>query len=266
LLTTVGDLLKWNENFTTPVVGDEQFVQEEQTPGHFNDGRTHNYALGLYVGTYRGLREVYHSGSTAGYSAFLTRFPDARTSIAVLCNVATNATRLAHDVADVVLAKRLQADPALPLPTPEELYSHAGMYKSELTGRAVIIGRDPGVVRGRRWTFAKESATATDPYGSVERFTKVVPAHPSTDALEAYAGRYASADAETEMTLALEQGRLVLHQRPNAALAMTALYADAFDAGTLGIVIFHRDATGRPVEFSVVQDRVWNMPFVRQAR
>lgn len=264
LLTTVGDLLKWNENFSKPVVGDERFVEEQQTPGRFNDGRTHGYALGLYVGTYRGLREVYHSGSTAGYSAFLTRFPDERLSLAVLCNVATNATQLAHDVVDVILGDRLKTDAELPAPTPRELYEHAGMYKSQLTGRAIIIGRDPGVVRGRKWSFAEDSAIATDRFGSVERYTKVVPAHPSEEALAAYAGTYVSRDAETEIAVADEHGKLVLRRRPDTAIQLLPLYADAFDAKALGTVIYHRDAAGRPVEFSVVQDRVWNMPFARE--
>ena len=122
LLTTVGDLLKWNENFARPLVGDDTFLREQQTPGRFNDGRTHGYGLGLYIGTHRGLREVYHGGSTAGYRAFLTRFPDEHVSIAVLCNVATNATTLAHAVADVVLADRLKTDDELPPPTARALY------------------------------------------------------------------------------------------------------------------------------------------------
>ena len=264
LLTTVGDLLKWNENFARPVAGDETLMREQQTPGRFNDGRTHGYALGLYIGVHRGLREVYHSGSTAGYSAFLTRFPEEHVSIAVLCNVATNATKLAHDVADVVLADRLKTDDELPQPTARELYENAGLYKSELTGRALIIGRDREVVRGRRWSFEHDRATATDAYGSIERFTRVVPSHPSIDALAAYAGTYWSVDAETLLTAAVDQGRLVVRRRPDTTIVMTPLYADAFDAKGLGTVIFHRDAAGRPVELSVVQDRVWNMPFMRR--
>jgi CubicO group peptidase (beta-lactamase class C family) len=263
LLTTVGDLLKWNENFTRPAVGDARFVEEQQTPGHFNDGRRHGYGLGLYVGTHRGLREVYHSGSTAGYSAFLTRFPEQRTSVAVLCNLATNATALAHDVSDIVLGERLKPDEPPAMPTARELYENAGLYKSELTGRALIIGRDSGVVRGRRWAFDSGRATATDQFGSIERYTKVVPAHPSTDALAVYTGSYVSVDAETEVSLTVEDGRLVLHQRPATVIQLTPLYADAFDAKMLGTIIYHRDANGRPTEFSVVQDRVWNMPFVR---
>src|SRR5437868_34150 len=76
LLTTVGDLLKWNQHYDAPASADAAMVAEQQKAAHFNDGRTHGYAIGLFVGTYKGLPEVYHSGSTAGYSAFLTRFPD----------------------------------------------------------------------------------------------------------------------------------------------------------------------------------------------
>ena len=97
LLTTVGDLLKWNEHYDAPAAADAAMIAEQQKPGHFNDGRTHGYALGLFVGTYKGLHEVYHSGSTAGYSAFLTRFPDQQVSVAVLCNATTaQATQYAH--------------------------------------------------------------------------------------------------------------------------------------------------------------------------
>jgi CubicO group peptidase (beta-lactamase class C family) len=108
LLTTVGDLLKWNENFVTPVVGRPPLIAELQTAGRFNDGRPLDYALGLYVASYRGVKNVYHSGSTAGYRAHLNRFPDAHTSVAVLCNVSSgDATRSANLVSDVYLAAPL---------------------------------------------------------------------------------------------------------------------------------------------------------------
>src|SRR4029079_18791368 len=130
LLTTVGDLLKWNEHFAAPVVGDQSFVAEQQNPGRCSEGRAHGYALGLFVGSYKGLREVYHSGSTAGYQAFLTRFPDERVSVAVLCNVATaQATQYAHAVADAYLGDRLKPA-ALKAPhtlTSDEMDRFAGL-------------------------------------------------------------------------------------------------------------------------------------------
>src|SRR5437763_10536268 len=80
LLTTVGDLLKWNEHYDAPAEGDPLAAADQQRPGVFSDGREHGYALGLFVGTHNGVREVYHSGSTAGHQAFPTRFPDQHVS------------------------------------------------------------------------------------------------------------------------------------------------------------------------------------------
>ncbi|HSC98026.1 MAG TPA: serine hydrolase domain-containing protein [Casimicrobiaceae bacterium] len=110
LLTTVGDLLTWNENFVNAKVGTAKALMEMQTVGHYNDGRPLDYGLGLYVNDYRGVKNVYHSGSTAGYRAHLNRFPESRTSVAVLCNGSDgDATRSANRVSDVFLGDRLKA-------------------------------------------------------------------------------------------------------------------------------------------------------------
>jgi CubicO group peptidase (beta-lactamase class C family) len=266
LLTTVGDLLKWNENFVSPVIGDPAFVAEQQKAGRFNDGRTHGYALGLFVGTHKGLREVYHSGSTAGYQAFLTRFPDQRVSVAVLCNSSNaQATQFAHAVADVYLADRLK--PAAPEPklSPAQLQQAAGMYRSTTTGVPLIVGGDRDVLRGRTWTFdGRRGATATDSYGTTEAYERVEPATPTAEQLGQLAGTYSSDEAETSLVAAVEQGALVLKQRPDTTITLTPLYADAFKAGPLGTVIFRRDAGGRATSFSVVQDRVWDLRFARR--
>src|SRR5687767_10851325 len=50
LLTTVADLLKWNENFVSPRVGGVNFVRGLQQKGRLNNGREISYALGLVVG------------------------------------------------------------------------------------------------------------------------------------------------------------------------------------------------------------------------
>jgi len=263
LLTTVGDLLKWNENFTEHTVGDAAFAAEQQTRGKFSDGRPHGYGLGLFIGTYKGLNEVDHSGSTAGYSAFLTRFPAERLSVAVLCNVSTNATQLAHAVADVYLGDRVK--PATTKP-PTVSADAAGLYRSTTTGLSLTIAPEKEGWRGNRtWTFeGKDAARATDEFGTVEQYVRTAPARPTAQDLESYAGTYASSDAETEMTAAVEGGVLVLEQRPNTIINLTPTYADAFAATSLGTVIFRRDSAGRVNGFSVVQDRVWDMRFRRK--
>lgn len=164
LLTTVGDLLRWNENFESPMVGDAEFVRRQQEPGKFNDGKAGSYALGLMVGQHKGVREVGHSGSTAGYRAHLVRYPDQRVSVAVLCNVSSGtATPYAHAVADLYLAGAIQASAATPparrepaaqtfTPTPAHLASYAGTYTSDeaeavftiaVEGESLVLKRRP---------------------------------------------------------------------------------------------------------------------------
>ena len=158
LLTTVGDLLRWNENFVSPKVGDAAFIKEEQTPGRFTDGRAHDYAFGLYVRPYRGVPEVSHSGSTAGYRAFLTRYPEQHVSVAVLCNAAdANATQYAHAVAAAYLDSafttpapsggggggRGRGGAAAPFePDAADLATYLGAYVSDEAETVLIVARE----------------------------------------------------------------------------------------------------------------------------
>ena len=89
------------------------------------------YGLGLFVEEYRGVHNVYHSGSTAGYRAHLNRFPDSRTSVAVLCNGSNgDASRSANRVSDVFLGDRLKpAPPAPPAAAPPAALESAALAR-----------------------------------------------------------------------------------------------------------------------------------------
>ena len=179
LLTTVGDLLKWNENFVSPKVGDGELVKLQQEPGRFNDGKPHQYAMGLMVRPYKGVPEVAHSGSTAGYRAHLTRFPEQHLSVAVLCNASNaNATQYAMSVADMYLAGSITAmtttssdrprrQPPAYQADPKDLASYVGRYFSDeaevtyevaLDGDTVVIRRRPDSVIRLRPTEKDEFA------------------------------------------------------------------------------------------------------------
>jgi CubicO group peptidase (beta-lactamase class C family) len=287
LLTTVGDLLKWNENFTSHVVGDAAFAREQETPGRFNDGRAHGYALGLMVRTRNGLREIAHSGSTAGYRAHLTRFADQKLSVAVLCNVSSgNATQYAEAVADLYLASQMKrATPAKATHTltATEAAAATGMFRDTVTGNAVTLTRvDDGVRPGRGPVFvatsgtrfittdgntweidSRGSAKSTDIYGTVVTYERVSEPAPTPSELGELTGTYVGEEAETTLAVAVENGALVLTRRPDALIRLAPLYKDAFN-GSIGTVIFRRDGAGRVAELSVVQDRVWDMRFARR--
>ena len=285
LLTTVGDLLIWTRNFRTPVVGDAALVTEQTTPGRFADGQAHDYGLGVWVRQYRGVNEVRHSGSTAGYRAYLTTFPEARAGVAVLCNAANaNAEAVAYTVVDRVLGDRLE-------PREEPRNTHAlsaselsaivGLYRDTSTGVPSRLGKDGERLRvdrggvlyadsgtrlraanGQQWAIGSGGITITDAFGRVNTLQRVEPWTPSPAALAALAGEYVSAEAETAFTAAVDGGRLVLRQRPDRSIALTAVYEDAF-TGAMGTVRFVRDASGRGTAMLLSQDRVWQMRFER---
>ena len=266
LLTTVGDLLKWNDHFDAAPEADPLSTVEQQQAGRFTDGRAHGYALGLFVGKYKGVREVYHSGSTAGYNAFLTRFPDQHLSVAVLCNATSaQATQYAHAVADLYLGDRAQATATTPALSAADIAAHGGLYRSLVTGSTIRIGGERASLNGVKWTFdGHGGAIATDEYGTTTAFEQAAAVKPSAHDLEAYAGVYVSDEAETELRALVEHGALVLERRPDTTIVLEPLYADAFDAPQLGTVIFRRDAAGRVIALSVSQDRVWDLRFVRR--
>ena len=180
LLTTVGDLLKWNANFITPTVGDAAFLKIQQDPGTFPDGKPQSYAMGLMVGTYKGVPEVSHSGSTAGYRAHLTRYPQqGHLSVAVLCNVSSaNATQAAERVADLYLAGAIKPEeprqpPSRPAPTPfkaeaKELQAYVGKYYSDEAEviYEVAAEGDGLVIKRRPDTVVRLTATGKDQFNS----------------------------------------------------------------------------------------------------
>ena len=189
LLTTVGDLLKWNENFVTPKVGGREFLKIQQDPGTFNDGKPQDYAMGLMVRPYKGLPEVSHSGSTAGYRAHLTRFPDQHLSVAVLCNVSSGtATQYAMTVADMYLAgsitavatqpqERPRREPAAPFTTdPADMAAYVGAYRSdeaEVTYEVALDGESLTIKR-RPDSITKLTATAKDEFSAGARTFKFI--------------------------------------------------------------------------------------------
>jgi len=109
LHTTVEDLQRWDENFYEPKIGGTAFLQQMLERGKLNNGDQLDYAFGLVIGKEKGLLTVDHGGADAGYRSDMIRYPEQHFSVAVLCNSSeANPSRLASQVADVVLAKEIK--------------------------------------------------------------------------------------------------------------------------------------------------------------
>jgi CubicO group peptidase (beta-lactamase class C family) len=293
LLTTVGDLLIWNENLDNPRVGGRALVDQLETRGRLNDGFENEYAQGLVVTAYKGLREISHGGSTAGYQTFLARFPTERLSITVLSNVsASGPGNLAHQVADIFLAGKLK-EPAKPVAVAvpaETLKRYAGVYREPLTDAALRIELDKD---GKTLRFAGQRVIPLSPTtftvddgsrqavfepgaagtpirivdtstGSKPRLWEAVPAFAPTPAdLGAFAGTYYGEEIDTTYTLYVEDGKLKGRFRPAQRFEMRPVYADAFEVEG-DVVRFTRDASGRVDGFLVYAGRVRHLRFIRK--
>lgn len=102
---SVEDALLWDENFYHPRVGGERMVNALQARGTLANGDSIEYARGLFIDEYRGLRRVQHGGDWIGYHAAYARFPEQHTSVVVFCNSdGISPEALADRVVDIVLA------------------------------------------------------------------------------------------------------------------------------------------------------------------
>lgn len=106
LYTTVEDLLRWDDYLH----GAERPAIHESmlTEGTLNNGDGIEYAHGITLGEYRGLRTVGHGGHSWGFLTELRRYVEPGLSIAVACNAEYgDPGELARRVADHYLADQL---------------------------------------------------------------------------------------------------------------------------------------------------------------
>jgi CubicO group peptidase (beta-lactamase class C family) len=293
LLSTMGDLMKWNENLDNPKVGGPQFTKALETRMRLANGRTITYALGLDVGEYRGVRAVTHSGSTAGYSTYLARFPEQHVSIAVWCNNASaGPTGLLNRIADLMLtfpASATQASSSAPADVPaSEISKWVGVYRDRVTDQTVTFAggaRGLTVVGGRGnavWT-ARGGAAFKAPTGEASfrgaggsrgfqlvtaagdtsTFEEVRPAR-SPLAVADYVGTYASDELDVKLTIVAREGRLFVLRRPADEITLRPTYADDFAAGGgLGSIRFSRARDGTVNGFAIFAGRVLDVRFTR---
>lgn len=106
IFTNLEDLFLWDQNFSNNKLGKggPGLIKAMHIRGKLNSGKEINYAGGLVLGTYRGLKTVSHGGGWVGFRSFMLRFPEQRFTAIVLGNCGDiNPGRLAHQIANIYL-------------------------------------------------------------------------------------------------------------------------------------------------------------------
>jgi uncharacterized protein (TIGR03067 family) len=112
IYSTVEDLARWESNLAKPRAGDERVIRQMLERGRLNSGQPINYAFALHVDEHRGMRRIGHTGSLAGYRAYLGFFPDQDLGVIVLSNLASFPPGKAMQLADLFLPKHVEKTPA----------------------------------------------------------------------------------------------------------------------------------------------------------
>lgn len=256
LLTTVGDLLRWNANFHGPI------REQMSTPVALASGIKTDYGFGLFIGSDG---EIYHSGATAGWRAFLTHRPKDDLDIAVICNRGDAGTgSLIEKVAATFRSAAAQ-------PPPSESGSSAAALRNGLyldrTTHAILRIKDNAIVRGPKLTpigenryrvgrtteirFEGDTLHLITIHKPEAIYTKVAEAAPK---LDDYTGSYGSDEIGVTYKLSVDGGKLVARLAPVRTVKLEATYTDGFMTEGGDLLHFTRDANGRVDGFDVKAD------------
>ena len=300
--TTIEDFGRWLDNYETAAVGGRDIIQKMTTATMLTDGKPANmggtlsYALGLGVGTLRGLPVISHGGSWAGYRGHFYRFPEQRFAVATFCNLTTSGPdSLARKVAGIYLAEKMQPDSAaLWIATlagtpgnsaaPTQLQSLAGVWRNVERGevrrtrvvgdtlfsvggeRTRLVPLDGGRFRGTNAEVRFEGSPATRMIvrtaGDEVTFERADTAALTPAQLAEYAGSYRSDEVEATHVWKVEKGQLAVYINERRVGVLEPSYRDGFTRG--GTVIdVQRDSRGRITGYLVEAGRVRHLRFTR---
>ena len=304
--TSVEDFGRWLNNYDAATVGGRDIIETMTTPTKLNDGTPAKsgpnmaYAIGLTVGTMRGLRVVAHGGSWAGYRGHFLRFPDQHFAVSTFCNLTTSGPdSLARKVAGIYLADRMQPDSATmwtlalagvprsevaatnfrPLVGVWRNVERGEVRRTRLVGdslvalgggeRTRIVPIEGGRFRAGSGTELRFEGDATAPSrmivitpGDTVTFTRADTVALTPAKLAEYAGNYRSDEVDATHTWKVEKGQLAVYASDRRLGVLEPSYKDGFTRGN-SVIDVQRDAKARITGFIVEAGRVRHLRFTR---
>ncbi len=256
LLTTVEDLVKWDQNFYTPTVGSRRLLTRMHQKPTLNDGTQVPYAVGIMVDEYNGRRLVFHGGDISGYHGNIVRFPDQKLSIVTLSNT--------FDLnSGVLLEKSLQiAD--LYFNTPQTPVTNFFLHEPSLSG----WGLDLDFLK--KFDLQRFSSLQTIFNASwkkdMDDIPKTVTPQITEDVAKEYVGKYYSEELEVFYTITYEDGLLHFQfpiTQPNTELTSRIVRRDRiiFVESELLKGNFLRNTNGEVIGFQISNPRVIDLKF-----
>jgi CubicO group peptidase (beta-lactamase class C family) len=104
IYSSVVDLAKWDAALYGRKLVSEPMLRVAFSSATATDKPGRGYGFGWFIGEYRGLKEIFHSGDTIGFRTRIARFPEKKFTVIILANRAdAKLDELPHKMADLVL-------------------------------------------------------------------------------------------------------------------------------------------------------------------
>ena len=204
IYTTVGDLQKWVENFSSAKVGSKQIFEQMMTSYVLTNGDSTGYGFGLSIGEQRGLRRIQHGGADVAHRSMLAYYPEIGAGITTQSNNASFDRSIAFRLAEAFFGEYME--PEEPAADHEETAFDPSKYDAEafdeFVGRYALDARPDFIL-----TFSREGDTLYTQATGQGRL-EIVPTSDSSFALiavEASVTFHRNADGEVD-ALTMRQG------------------------------------------------------------
>ncbi len=105
IYSSVNDLFHWDQALYGDKLVSKIILDEAFTPGKSTRHDTDiQYGFGWFISDYRGLRNIWHSGNTIGFSTRIERFPEKKFTVIILTNRNdAHLSEIPHKIADMYL-------------------------------------------------------------------------------------------------------------------------------------------------------------------
>jgi CubicO group peptidase (beta-lactamase class C family) len=304
LFTTVVDLAKWADNFFEKRLGGPEVIAQMKQQGVLNSGEKIDYAFGLAIGEYRGLKTISHSGGDAGFRSHLLLFPDQRYAVAILSNCGSmNPAQQARQTAEVYLGGLLAEETNREKPSerrvvnipPSVFEAYEGRYELE-DGSILTLAKEgdrlmiehpnaPEKMQLFPESMAKFFLKTADVQvqfhpekdGYVERLTVVAEGETikgkrskvkelAPEQMREYAGDYYSGELDTTYKIVLQDDKILARHRRHGDIPLVRTKEDVFTGRRWFFhkVQFVRNEKNQIAGFLLTGGRVRNLRFERK--
>jgi hypothetical protein len=284
LLTTTGDLLKWNKLLESNPIISNRVAGWRIQKGKLNDGSEITYASGLVNLTVNGFQEISHSGATAGYRAWLAYYPQKKLSVVILSNDG-GYRDVSAQIVEVFLGREVRPEKPEPSKfielTDAEKQAWTGSYKradgldvitfqvrnQQLTTNerlVKVIHRDTLYLDKFFWIRLSPDQIELRNSNGRNSYSKMATVEMSALYLQSLQGTYVSDEAEATYVITSNNGELFLQIASWPKQKLIPLYRDGFRDNDFVFFEFQRDRNNKVTGLQVSVSRALRVPFAKK--